>query len=85
MKNYDTNKESLYLMYSEVSNLYGWKMLQKLLVDSFKWTKGMLTFDKDYTKNYDEDSDTGHILEVDVKYLKQLHELHNNLPFLPKI
>ena len=73
MKNYDTNKESSYLMYSEVSNLYGWKMLQKLLVDSFKWTKGMLTFDK------------GHILEVDVKYLKQLHELHNNLPFLPKI
>ena len=26
----------------------------------------------------------GYILEADVKYPKELHELHNDLPFLPK-
>ena len=32
--------------------------------------------------NYDESSDKGYILQVDVEYLKYLHDLHNDLPFL---
>ena len=39
---------------------------------------------KNFTKNYDEDSDKGNIFEVDVKYPKRLHDLHSDLPFLPK-
>ena len=35
-------------------------------------------------KNYNEESDEGCFLEVDVQYLEKLHELHNDLPFLPK-
>ena len=35
-------------------------------------------------KNYDEDSDKGYILEVDVEYPKNLSYLHNDLPFLPE-
>ena len=35
-------------------------------------------------KNYDEDSDKGYILEVDVEYPKYLHNLHIDLPFLPE-
>ena len=34
-------------------------------------------------KNYDKDSDKGYILEVDVKYPKNLHDLRSDLPFLP--
>ena len=33
-------------------------------------------------KSYDEDSDKGYILEVDVEYLKNLHGLYSDLPFL---
>ena len=33
-------------------------------------------------KNYDEDSDKGYILEVDVEYPKNLLNLHGDLPFL---
>ena len=33
--------------------------------------------------NYDENGNGGYILEVDVKYPKHLHGLHNDLPFLP--
>ena len=35
-------------------------------------------------KSYDEDSDKGYILEVDVEYPKHLHNLHIDLPFLPE-
>ena len=40
--------------------------------------------DRRYIKNYDENNDKGYNLEVDVKYPKKLHDLHSDLPFLPK-
>ena len=33
-------------------------------------------------KNYNENSNKGYILEVDVEYPKSLLNLHSNLPFL---
>ena len=39
MNYYNKNKESLYLKYWGVSNLYGWAMLQKLLVNGFIWVE----------------------------------------------
>ena len=35
-------------------------------------------------RNYDENSDKGNILEVDVEYSKNHHKLHSDLPFLPE-
>ena len=43
-----------------------------------------LKFNKNFIKNYDEDSDKGYILEVDVKYPKRLHNLHFDLLILPE-
>ena len=37
MKNYDEKKESSYLQYWDVNNLYGWAMSQKLPVNNFGW------------------------------------------------
>ena len=39
MKDYDKNKESSYLQYWDVNNLYGWAMSQKLPVNNFQWIK----------------------------------------------
>ena len=35
-------------------------------------------------KNYDENSNEGYFLEVDVEYPKHLFHLHSDLPFLPE-
>ena len=35
-------------------------------------------------KNYNEESDEGYFLEVDVQYPEKLQEPHNDLPFLPE-
>ena len=35
-------------------------------------------------KNYNEESDEGRFIEADVHYPEKLHELHNDLPFLPE-
>ena len=35
-------------------------------------------------KNYNEESDEGYFLEVDVQYPENLQNLHNDLPFLPE-
>ena len=36
MKDYDQNKESSYIQYWDVNNLYGWAMWQKLPVNNFE-------------------------------------------------
>ena len=79
--NYDENKESSYIQYWDVNNLYGWAMLQKVPINNFEWIKDTFQFIEDFIKSYNKESDEGSFLEVDVQYLQKLHELHNNLPF----
>ena len=84
MKNYDKSIELLYLMFLDANNLYAWAMFQILPAQDFKWEKNVSKFDEDLIKNYDEDSNKKYILEVDVEYPKDLHNLHSDLPFLSK-
>ena len=55
-----------------------------LPVTGFEWIKYTSQFNEDYIKNYNEESDEGYFLKVDVEYLEKLHELHNNLQSLPE-
>ena len=82
MKEYDKNKEYLYLKYWDVSYLYSWLMLQRLSVNNFEWIENISEFNEDFIKSYNEQSDEGYFLEVDIQYPRKLHELHNDLPLL---
>ena len=68
MKDYDKNKESSYLQYWDVNNLYGWAMSQKRPVNNFEWLENTSQFNEDFIKNYNEESDKGYFLEFDVQY-----------------
>ena len=59
-------------------------MSQKLPVNNFEWIKDASQFNEDFIKFYNEESDEEYFLEVDVQYLEKLHELYNDLPFLPE-
>ena len=86
MNNYDKNKESSYLEYLDANNLYGYAMRKKLPVRNFKWLdeNEISKFNEELIKEYDEDSDTGYIFEVDIEYPKHIRMLHIDLPFLPE-
>ena len=73
MKHYDKNKESSYLKYWDVNNLYVWVMSQKSTVNEFEWIEDTSLFNKDFIKNYNQ---------VDIQYPEKLHEHHNELSFL---
>ena len=81
MKGHDM-KETYYVQYWDVNNLYGWAILHKLPANNFDWIKDISQFNEDIIEKYIEGSDEGYFLKVDVQYLKKVHELHNDLPFL---
>ena len=68
MKDYD----------KKVNDLCGWAMWQKLPVNNFNWIKNASQSNEDFIKNYNEESDERYFLEVDVQYLENLNELHND-------
>ena len=68
IKDYDRNKESPYLKYCNVNNLYGQSMLQKLPVNKFEWTEDAFWFNEDFIKNYNEESNERYFLEVNIQY-----------------
>ena len=70
-------------MYVDANNLYGWAMSKKLPVDSFKWVDDLTMVSEDFIKGYDEESDIGYLLLVDIEYPKTLCMVHSYLPFLP--
>ena len=77
-------KVFLFLEYLDANSLYGGAMSEPLPVDGFDWVEDLSKIDEDSIKNYDKDSGKGYILEVDVEYPKNLHDLHSDLPFLPE-
>ena len=61
-------------------------MSEKLPGRNFKWIEkdDISKFDEKFIKNYDENSDKGYIIEVDVECPINICMLHSDLPFLPE-
>ena len=83
MENYNENLPSKYIMYLDANNLYGWAMSQYLPTGNFKWlTKEQIN--KTNLAKYTAEHDEGLLLEVDLDYPKELHDLHNDYPLAPE-
>ena len=64
-------------------------MSQKVPANGFKWVEKLSRFNQIFIKNYNENSDIGNIVEVNIDYSEKLFNriefnLHENLPFLPE-
>ena len=79
MKNYDEKVPSKYIMYLDANNLYGWAMSQYLPTGGFEWLSPK-QIEKINLGKYTENSNKGMILEVDLEYPQELHDLHNDYP-----
>ena len=83
IKSYDSSKKSKFIMYLDANNLYDWVMSQYLPCGRFKWSnqKEINNFCFD---SISENSSIGYILEVDLEYPSELHDLHNDYPLAPE-
>ena len=84
MKDFNKKEPSKYLMYVDANNLYGCGMLQKLPVHSFKWMSNKEIenlFNNQIVQVWEK---MPCILEVDLIYPKELHDLHNDYPLCPE-
>ena len=75
-------EKSSFLQYLDANKLYGWAMSQWLPTGGFKWVDDMSKFTHDEIGRLVKHSGKGYLLEVDVKNTKELHDLHNDLPFM---
>ena len=83
-KGFNKNKPSKYLMYLDANNLYGCAMSEKLPTHGFKWL-----LDREIGKLFNNQvlqvwEKIPCILEVDLEYPENLHDLHNDYPFCPE-
>ena len=78
-----------HLQYLDANNLYGWTMSQPLPTREFKWDdiENLKGGAQELKRTMDmmvgnSNRGVGYVLEVDVKYPRELHDLHNDLPFM---
>ena len=83
MKTHNEKAPSKYIMYLDANNLYGWAMSQYLPTGNFKWLS-QKQIEKTNLGEYTENSKKGLILEVDLEYPQELHDLHNDYPLGPE-
>ena len=83
VEGYNPEKPRDYLMYLDANNLYGWAMSQKLPESDFTWMSAQEIEQFDVNQVQD-DSETGYILDVDLEYPHDLHDLHSDMPLAPE-
>ena len=75
MKTHDKESPSKHIIYLDANNLYGWAMSKKLPTHGFRWMT---------TQQLENWRYHPCILEVDLVYPHDLHDLHNDYPLAPE-
>lgn len=83
-----------YIIYLDTNNLYGWGMIQPLRQGGFKWVDNLndLTIREILKKVLPDgreqaifsQGNQGYILECNLEYPKELHDLHSDYPLAPE-
>ena len=80
---YNPIKENSHIIGWDANNLYGNSLCQPLPIGNFKWLtpRELANFN---IAEIPENATQGYFLEVDLKYPRDLHDLHNDLPLAPE-
>ena len=80
---YDLSKHPSWLTYTDCNNLYGGAMCQPLPVGNFRFLSPdeIAGFDLMSVPSH---GDTGYIVECDLQYPPELHDLHSDYPMAPE-
>jgi hypothetical protein len=83
---YNENMKKNYIMYLDVTNLYGYSMTQLLPSGNFRFYNDdeIEIIYNNINLLWENDSKKGYILEVDIDYPEYLFEKHIDLPFAPE-
>ena len=84
IENYNAQEESKYIAYFDINNLYGWSQCQSMPYSDFKWVEAASYVLPSYAELCSNTLNKGHILEVGLEYPKELHDVHNELPYCPE-
>ena len=76
-----TSGDCNYLMYFDFNSLYGFAMSEPLPFKGFHWIDSTSEEWKEAAENAEE----GYILEVDLEYPRECHDLHKDLPFCAEL
>ena len=79
IKSYDNSEESKFIMYLDANNLYGWAMSQYLPYSEFEWLN-KTEISRFCFSSISENSFVGYILEYDLEYPDELHNLNTDYP-----
>ena len=76
--NFTPDKPTRYLQYLDANNLYGWAMSQPLPTGGLKW----VSIKPSKISQLAKCKSKGYLLQVDIRYPRELHNSHNDLPFM---
>jgi len=83
VEGFDESQPQKYILYLDMNNLYGFSMKQYLPQSDFRFLSdeeiSLLSIDE-----VGDEASTGYILEVDLEYPSELHDLHNCYPLAPE-
>ena len=79
MESYDSSEGSIFIMYLDSNNVYGWTVTQYLPYGKLNWLNRK-EIDRFDVNSISENSSIGYMLDVDLEYPSKLHDSHNNYP-----
>ena len=82
-KRYSEASKSVNILYLDINNLYGCAIRKYFLINNCNWVKNINKIEQK-PMNIKNNSLTGYVLEVDLEYLQELHDNHNDYPLSPE-
>ena len=84
LSSFNKETERSHLLLVDANNLYGWAMSEKQPIRGFRFMKDIKHITSEWIRSYDDSSDVGYFLEVDIEIPDHLHDSTSEYPLCPE-